>query len=100
MHAEEFYLARRRLAAINHDCYSQLELQPERKRVLQRMLAIARAELGNSRAAWSNMRGDDRLDVSLRLDTPTVPMERLYRAKFNHTRRVIAILADEYRRKL
>lgn len=93
-HAEEFYLARCRLKAIDRDCYSRLELGKERKMVLDKMLSIARAELKNSWAAWANARGDDRLDVSLRLDTPTVPLEQLYRAKFRHTLRVIAVLGS------
>jgi len=95
--AEEFYLLRSRLEATECDAYSREDFETDRQRALGQMLVIARDELANSRRAWVNLRGDERLDLSLRLDTPTVPMARLYAAKARHTRRLIATLARQLR---
>jgi len=97
-HAEEFYRLRARLEPLNFDCHLKHDFYPYRIRILNQMLAIAKQELKNSRAAWANVRGDDRLDTSLRLDVCTVPMPRLYAAKFRHTGNVIKKLASEIAR--
>ncbi len=89
---EEFYIQRNLLEAMDLNCYSGEVFRPEHTRTLKRMLALAEDEWKNCRAAWDNLRGDPRLDLSLRLDAPTVPMRRLYAAKFRHARRVIATL--------
>lgn len=89
---EEFYIQRNLLEAMDLNCYSGEVFRPEHTRTLKRMLALAEDEWKNCRTAWDNLRGDPRLDLSLRLDAPTVPMRRLYAAKFRHARRVIATL--------
>lgn len=95
---EEFYALRRKYQALNKHYYFKTSRWKPYRAVCLKMKEIAGSELVNAKRCWKTIRGDERFDLSLRLETPTLPIAELYEAKFRHTRRLIQRLADEAER--